>query len=281
LSLKVHPPTGKAVPLVLDSPHSGNVWPEDWHPIAPRDALESAWDAYVAELFSTAPSHGATLLEAEFPRTVIDVNRSRLDIDPAMLDGEWPTELVPSAKSARGYGLLRRLALPDVPVYGAPLPVVQVQGWIAKFYDPYHAALAGEIETLHEQFGQVWHLNCHSMASVGTAMDGDAGKKRPDFILSDREGATADPQTIRFLTETLKQLGFEVAVNTPYKGAELITRHSDPAGGNQSIQLAINRALYLDEASRERGADFAAIQTVLDSFVSRFAGFVRSTVRPA
>ncbi|WP_158742489.1 N-formylglutamate amidohydrolase [Acidisphaera sp. L21] len=265
---------------MLDSPHSGNTWPEDWHPIAPREALDTAWDAYVAELFAGAPAHGATLLEAHFPRTFIDVNRSRLDIDPAMLDGEWPTELVPTPKSIRGLGLLRRLALPDVPVYGAPLPVARVQAWIAAYYDTYHAALAAELEAMHAKFDQVWHVDCLSMKSAGNVMNTDAGKKRPDFVVSDRDGTTADPQTTRFVVETLTQLGFEVTVNTPYKGAELITRHSDPAGGQQSVQIMINRALYLNEATREKGADFTAIQTALDTFVARFAGFIRSTVRP-
>ena len=51
------------MPLVLDSPHSGNTWPADWHPAAPAEALETAWDAYVAELFGTAPARGVVRIE--------------------------------------------------------------------------------------------------------------------------------------------------------------------------------------------------------------------------
>lgn len=279
MSFTVHLPTGARVPLVLDSPHSGNSWPEDWHPVAPAAALESAWDAFVAELFGSALSLGAVLIEAHFPRTFIDLNRSRLDIDPAMLDGSWPGELVPSAKSARGFGLLRRLALPEVPVYAGLLPVPQVMGWVERYYDPYHAALAKVLEELHAEFGQVWHVDCHSMKSTGNAMNDDPGRARPDFVVSDLDGATADPQTTRFAAETLRELGFTVAVNTPYKGAELISRHSDPAGGRHSIQIEINRALYLDEIARTKSADFAAIQRVLGTFVDKFVGFIGATVQ--
>ena len=267
------------MPLVLDSPHSGNTWPADWHPVAPVAALETAWDAYVAELFGNAPSYGAVLIEAHFPRTFVDLNRGRLDIDPTMLDGAWPGELVPTVKSGKGFGLLRRFALPEVPVYGGLLPVAQVQGWVEQYYDPYHAALATELEALHAQFGQVWHLDCHSMKSRGNAMNDDPDRARPDFVVSDLDGATADPQTTRFAAETLRHLGFEVTVNTPYKGAELISRHSDPAGGRHSIQIEINRALYMNEATRTRSADFGAIQRVLGMFLERLIGFIKATVR--
>lgn len=279
MNFTVHPPTCQMLPLVLDSPHSGNIWPGDWHPVASAAALETSWDAFVAELFASAPSHGATLLEAHFPRSFIDLNRGRLDIDASMLDGAWPGELVPTEKSAKGFGLLRRLALPDVPVYGARLPVSQVQGWIGQYYDPYHAALAGQLERLQERFGQVWHIDCHSMKSRGNAMNDDADRVRPDFVVSDLNGTTADPQSTRFVADTLQQLGFDVTVNTPYKGAELISRHGDPAGGRHSIQIEVNRALYLDEASRTKGADFQAIQTVLDTLIMRLAAFIRAAVR--
>ena len=246
----------------------------------PATRLETSWDAYVAELFGSATSHGATLIEAHFPRAFIDLNRGRMDMDPAMLDGPWPGELLPTDKSAKGFGLLRRLALPDVPVYGGLLPVAQVQGWIARYYDPYHAALADQLDGLNAEFGQSWHLDCHSMKSRGNAMNDDAGKPRPDFVVSDLDGVTSDPQSTRFVADTLRDLGFNVTVNTPYKGAELIRRHSDPAGGRHSIQIEVNRALYMDETSRLRGSDFASIQAVLDGFLARFTGFIRSAVRP-
>ena len=280
MNFTLHPPTGKALPLVLDSPHSGNDWPSDWHPAAPAEAIETSWDAFVAELVGKAPEYGAALLEAHFPRSFIDLNRSRTDIDPTMLDGPWPGEVLPTEKSAKGFGVLRRLALPDVPVYDSKLPVSQVQAWLAQYYDPYHSALADQLESLHAQFGQVWHLDCHSMKSRGNAMNDDPGRARPDFVVSDLDGTTADPQSTRFVAETLEQLGFKVGINAPYKGAELIARHSDPAGGRYSIQIEINRALYMDEASRTRSAGFGPLQTALSSFIDRMAGFVSAHIQP-
>ena len=280
MSFTVHLPVGEVLPLVLDSPHSGNTWPADWHPVAPVAALESGWDAFVAELFGTAPSRGATLIEAHFPRMFVDLNRGRLDIDPEMLDGAWPEPLAPTDKSAKGFGLLRRLALPGVPVYGAKLPVAQVQTWLAEYYDPYHDALAAQLDAVQERFGQVCHVDCHSMKSRGNAMNDDPGQRRPDFVISDHDGTTADPEFTRFAAETLEKAGFVVGVNVPYKGAEIILRHGDPTGGRHSIQIEVNRALYMDEAKRTRGPDFAAIAMVLDGFVVRLGDFARSLIGP-
>jgi N-formylglutamate deformylase len=49
--------------------------------------------------------------------------------------------------------------------------------------------------------------------------------------------------------EHLKALGYGVAYNHPYKGVELVRRYSNPAGHRHSIQLEINRKLYMDEAT--------------------------------
>ena len=280
MSFTVHLPVGEVLPLVLDSPHSGNTWPADWRPVAPVDALESGWDAFVAELFGSAPARGVTLIEAHFPRMFVDLNRGRLDIDPVMLDGAWPVPLAPTDKSAKGFGLLRRFALPGVPVYDAALPVAQVEAWLATYYDPYHDALAAQLDAMQERFGQVWHVDCHSMKSRGNAMNDDPGQTRPDFVISDHDGATADPEFTRFAAETLRQAGFAVGVNVPYKGAEIILRHSDPAGGRHSIQIEINRALYMNEADRTKSADFGAIAMVLDGFVTRLGDFVRTLIGP-
>ena len=80
----VHAPGDRFVPLVLDSPHSGTTYPEDFQPAVAVDALRQCEDAFVDELYSSGPSLGATLIAARFPRSYIDPNRSILDLDTSM-----------------------------------------------------------------------------------------------------------------------------------------------------------------------------------------------------
>lgn len=263
-----------ALPLVVDSPHSGRDFPADFATIAPMEALLTSWDAFVDELYASVPAAGGVLISALFPRVYIDANRAVGDIDAAMLDGPWPGRLAPTGKTAKGMGLIRRHALPGVPLYDRLLTVAEVQGRIERCYAPYHAAVRRALDERHARFGAVWHVDCHSMKSVGNAMNDDAGAPRPDFVVSDRDGATAEAAFTRFVAATLGELGYTVSINAPYKGAELIAAYADPARGRHSIQIEINRALYMDEARFARGPGFARVRADLAALVGRLAGWI-------
>ena len=125
--LSLRPAEGMRAPVVYDSPHSGEVMPPSFAPVAPAAALRSGVDMFVDELFSAAPANGSPLLAAHFPRTFIDANRAEDDIDPALIDGDWTRPLNPTKKSEKGFGLLRTLALPGHPVHAGPLPVSEIE----------------------------------------------------------------------------------------------------------------------------------------------------------
>ncbi|MCY1223585.1 N-formylglutamate amidohydrolase [compost metagenome] len=277
---KLTEPAGAALPLVVDSPHSGQAraggLPAGLPLQAPPEALLTGWDAYVDELFAHAPAVGGTLLCAEFPRWLVDVNRARDDIDPALVDGAMPFALRPSDKAGRGMGVLRRLALPGVPVYGAPLSPAMAEQLLKTYYDPYHAALAGAMAAHHARFGAVWHLDCHSMKSRGNAMNVDHGSERPDFVLSNRDGTTCPDAFIELVGQCLRGFGYHVGINWPYKGAELVTAYSDPARARYSLQIEINRALYLDEARFVPHDGFARLRGHLDQLLERVADHIRA-----
>ena len=259
----VHEPAGPSAGLVVDSPHSGMTWPPDFRPAAPRDAILTTWDAFVDELWRGAVDAGATLLCATFPRAYVDVNRAADDLDPALLSEPWPQPPAPSDYSRRGMGLIRRLALPGVPMYDAPLTVAAVQHRLDACYTPYRDALAACLARRHAEHGEAWHVNAHSMKSRGNAMNVDAGAPRPDFVVSDREGRTADPAHTAWIAAWLRARGYSVQVNDPYKGGDLVARFGAPARGLHSIQIEINRARYMDEATCERHAGFDEVQRVL------------------
>ena len=61
-------PQGTRVPVVLDSPHSGTAYPEDFRPRVALADLRQAEDTYVDELYASGPRLGATLVSALFPR---------------------------------------------------------------------------------------------------------------------------------------------------------------------------------------------------------------------
>jgi len=267
-------PSGPGVPVVFDSPHSGIAYPADFHPAATPAQIRTTWDAYVDELFAGVTATGATLLAAAFPRAYIDANRAASDIDPELIDGTWPEPVVLSEHARRGMGLIRRFALPAVPMYHERLPVAAVRRRIDAYFIPYRNALHAAVEGAREQHGAVWHFNCHSMKSRGNAMNVDAGAARPDFVIGDRDGTTADAEFTAWVASYFSNLGYRVRINDPYRGADIVRSHGDPAHGRTSVQLEINRALYLDEATCERGPGFAALAEQLTGFARAVAARV-------
>jgi N-formylglutamate deformylase len=268
----VRPPVAAAAPLVVDSPHSGMRWPADFSPLASRQAILTSWDAFVEELWHGVPEAGGTLVYATFPRAYIDTNRREDDIDPALLSGVWPHALVPSDYSRRGMGLIRRLALPGVPMYSAPLDTAAVEARIAHWYRPYRRAVGEAIAEARRRHGHVVHVNVHSMKSRGNAMNVDAGASRPDIVVSDRRGTTASPALTAWATEWFREAGLRTQVNDPYQGGDLVATFGAPADGCHSVQIEVNRALYMDEAGFTRGTGFVALQGTLGAFSRAMAG---------
>lgn len=264
------------VPVVFDSPHSGTNYPADFDTIVPRLTLRRAEDTHVEALYAAAPEHGAVLIAAEFPRSYIDANRSLLDIDAALLDSAWPGPINASRKTEKGIGLVWRLLDTGEPIYTRKLTVAEVQTRIANCYAPYHKAVRDAINAAHKHYGAVWHINCHSMPATSSVIsDEGPGVPRADFVLGDRDGTTCAPEFTTFVALTLREMGYEVRVNDPYKGVELVRAYSDPTVHKHSLQIEVNRKLYMDEITREPNANFDKLQADITALVKAISGYAR------
>ncbi len=269
-------PAGDAIPLVCDSPHSGVIYPRDFGSCLPAAILRSGEDTYVEELWRAIPAVGGSLVAANFPRTYIDPNREITDIDASMLAAPWPAELRPSEKTRLGTGLIWRLARKQA-MYDRKLAVAEIENRIRRFHQPYHAALSRQIEAAYAKFGGVWHLNLHSMpANSYELLEIDTDKPLADFVLGDHDGRTCDPALVETIASFLTGRGYAVARNDPFKGVALIARIGRPAENRHSLQIEVNRRLYMDEDSYEKSPGFAALQQSLSLLSAHLAGFVRA-----
>jgi len=282
------PPHVRAIPgttaLVLDSPHSGTHYPSDFAPACAHAQLRSEEDTHVERLFNFAPPMGAAWVEAFFARTYVDVNRDTTEIDVTMLDAPWPhavaTDPQQLAKIRLGKGLLWRNTDEGVAIYDRKLTVAEVQARIANCWQPYHQALEQAIDAAHARHGYCIHINCHSMPAVA-AQQATAfpGLVHADFVIGDRDGTTASSELVNAIRGHLQGLGYSVEYNHPYKGVELIRRYSDPARQRHSIQLEINRKLYMNEQTRAIHDGFGAVQSSLRSLVELLLAMDMRAVR--
>ncbi len=58
------------------------------------------------------------------------------------------------------------------------------------------------------------------------------------------------------MERTLRGLGYSVGRNKPYAGGFITEHYGNPASGLHTIQIELNRAIYMDERKRERGPHF-------------------------
>lgn len=270
-----HDPVGRTLPLVCDSPHSGTSYPDDFRHAVPLAKLRQGEDTHVDALWSAAPQVGATLIAATFPRTYIDPNRTLADLDPDMLDGEWPEPLSPGEKTRLGKGLIWSRMDTHSPVYDRKLSVAEVRARIENYYRPYHRMLDEAVGACYRQFGALWHLNLHSMPNDAYERLGMVSE-RPlaDFVLGDRDGTTCEPDFVALIEGFLLDKGYTVARNDPYKGVQLIAKMGQPVQNRHSLQVEIRRPLYMDETSRERNEGFPRLQSDLSELLAVVADYV-------
>ncbi len=264
------------LPLVCDSPHSGVTYPADFgHAVAMAD-LRMGEDTHVERLWAHATEVGATLIAALFPRSYIDTNRSLVDLDADMLAEAWPQPLAPSHKTELGYGLIWRQVRVGTPIYTRKLSVAEVQQRITSCWQPYHDTLRAATDQAFERFGACWHLNLHSMPHDAYQRLGIVSPTPlADFVLGDRGGTSCDAEFLAVVKQAIEAHGYRVAVNDPYVGQELVRLMGRPHEGRHSLQIEINRALYLDESTREPGAGFDKVQADLSEVIEAVAGYVR------
>lgn len=275
--LSIIPPSAPAIPMVFDSPHSGLTIPVDFDRAVSDEMVLISSDTYVDDLFGFAPALGAPLLIAHFPRSFLDLNRSVKDVDLDLLDGEWPHPVRDSPTAKRGMGLIWRYAWGDQPMYDRKLTVAELEQRIDTYWRPYHREIVRLLDETYVAFGGVYHINCHSMPAIGHVLSPDpAGTVRADVVVGDYEGVSSDLDFVMLVVDTLKAAGYSVSLNVPFKGAELVAAYSAPAKKRHSIQIELNRKIYMDETKRERNSGYDELKGNLETLGVVLRDFVTS-----
>ena len=270
MPLVTHLPGSSA--LVLDSPHSGTAYPPDFLYACETATLRSAEDTHVEKLYDFASALGVHWIEAHFPRSYLDANRNTTEIDLSLLDAPWPgpveTDPTTLSKVRLGKGLIWRITDEGVSIYGRKLSVAEVQARIERCWKPYHAAVAQAIDAARQKHGYSIHVNCHSMPAVASGSATDfPGEAHADFVVGDRDGTSAGAALSRLVRAHLLARGYSVSYNHPYKGVELVRRHGNPAQHRHSLQLEINRKLYMNEKTFALTPGFEPLKATLRSLV--------------
>ncbi|MEQ1653694.1 MAG: N-formylglutamate amidohydrolase [Hyphomicrobium sp.] len=267
-SFEVLRPAEQSAPFVFSSPHSGRIYPPEFLAQSRLDpqTLRKSEDCFVDRLFSPVATLGAPLLSARFPRAYLDLNREPYELDPELFDEPLPEHAnTQSIRVVGGLGTVARIVADGEEIYRQPLTLRAVLARIDQLYFPFHAQLARLVEETTQHFGYAVLIDCHSMPS-STMTPG--GAQRPDIVIGDRFGASADPRLSQLVRDTLHGLGYDVQMNRPYAGGYITEHHGRPTHGVHALQIEINRGLYLNESSLTESTGFAGLKADIATFAA-------------
>ncbi len=263
-SLDCRLPDRQLLPLVVASPHSGSLYPSEFlaQAAVPLTALRRAEDAFVDELFSGAPERGIPLLAARFPRSYVDANREPYELDPSMFEGPLPRGLNHrTTRVAAGLGMIPRVAASGEAIYRGRVSSREIERRLEACWRPYHLALSTLIERTYAQFGGVLLLDAHSMPSSASGLG--LREHGVDVVLGDNHGEACASGLVDGVEHWLAAQGLRVRRNQPYAGGFTTQRYGRPGVGRHTLQIEINRALYMDEARHTQLPTFGATRRLM------------------
>ncbi|MGZ5842380.1 MAG: N-formylglutamate amidohydrolase [Xanthobacteraceae bacterium] len=267
-------------PVVFNSPHSGRIYPRAFLTAAKLDlsTLRRSEDSFVDELIAGVVPRGHPLMQVYFPRCYVDVNREPYELDPRMFEGRLPSFAnTRSMRVAGGLGTVARVVGDAQEIYNQRIPIDDALRRIEGLYKPYHRALRRLLTRVHRDFGTAVLVDFHSMPSNISAKD---DRPRADIVVGDRYGTSCVPIVSEVADEVFRELGYAVSRNKPYAGGFITEHYGNPAAGLHSVQIEVNRALYMDERRYQRIESFDRLAADVMTLADRLATIPLEELKP-
>ena len=265
-----------ASPVVLSVPHAGRAYPLALRAAlrVPLGAIESLEDRFV-DLVAEAARGPRSMLVQTCPRAWIDLNRGEDERDPRIDEGapvRPPTQQ--TAKLRSGLGLVPRRATGTTEVWRHRFSAAEIDHRIETAHRPYHAALAIMLATARARFGIAILLDIHSMPPLAT-------RGHPaQLVIGDRFGQSAGGRFIARIEGAARAAGIRTALNSPYAGGHVLSRHGVPTTGIHAVQLEFDRTLYLDARLTQPGPGMDATVELLRGIIDAAEDEALSAVGP-
>jgi N-formylglutamate amidohydrolase len=240
LPYKIINSKGKKVPILLSVPHVGMDFPA-----SVKDHFKAALiknpddtDFFVEKLYDFAPEMGITMIHATYSRWLIDLNRSP-ENKALYSDGRIITNLTPTTNFL-GEAIYKNADYePDS---------AEVEKRKELYFYPYYQKITSLLADLKSEFGQVLLWDAHS---IRRSVPSIQKAPFPDLILGNNDEQSAAKALIEISLNGLKESGFEVTHNQPFKGGNITRHFGKPATNIHALQLEMTKDLYMDDTELE------------------------------
>jgi len=215
-------PEGDRIPIIANLPHSGLRVPgaiaQTFTPHQLRSLPNSDW--HLQPLYDFLPSLGVTVMQANYSRYVVDLNRA---VKPPLFGSFW-SAVIPEQTAFKQ------------DIYTTKPSKTEVRARIEQYYDPYHRRLTELLNNAIAQHGKVYLLDLHSFMGLIT----------DEVCLGNARGKTCTQNTLDAVNNSFLSQGYQVVKNKVFTGG-YITRHYGQQPNVEALQIEIRYPVYLPE----------------------------------
>ena len=232
-------------PVLLTVPHSGDYYPDIFikNLKLNLNKVRKIEDFHSDKILNFMNLNSADIIIAKCSRVVVDLNRSRNAIDDDMFIDKVSNGQIDEKKMISfGLGIFPKIIFSEN-IFNNKLPASYAQSILENYYDPFHKVLLNQIDDLLNRFGICYHFDLHTMPSNALRNF----RKKPDIVLGNNYGKSSSSELINYMQKNFENHGLIVELNNPYAGGFITRNYGNPSNGAETIQIEINRSLYMNE----------------------------------
>jgi N-formylglutamate amidohydrolase len=264
-------------PFLITLPHSGEKVPAQtpWLNSLPEEILMSDVDRFVDILYKPViESLQISSQKTQWHRYAVDLNRFPTDVDQDSVLGAEKK----SGSHTDGYHWV--MTKNEVRLMPQPMSLKNHEELTQLIFEPFHEGIRNHYAFYEKlNFKKIYHIDAHSMPSLGTRMHKDPGERRADLVVSDCFGKSCSKEFSDLVIAAYVKAGFKVGYNWPYMGGRLTEFYGKPQVGHHVIQVELNRSLYMDEQTKKINSSFVETQNkitkAIESIYSELANLTK------
>jgi N-formylglutamate amidohydrolase len=255
-------------PVIITVPHSGNFYPDIFLNNFKKNIkiVRKMEDFESDKILDLLDKNNADIIIAKCSRAVVDLNRSRHSIDNSMFFEVVEKGFIQEQKMVDyGLGVIPKKSYNEF-IFLNKLSASYANHILKNYYDPFHNILSKQINRLLNTFGICIHIDLHTMPSKALLNY----KKQTDIVLGNNFGKSCSKEIFNYFKNIFISHGYSVEVNNPYAGGFITRNYGHPSLGVNTIQIEINRNLYMNEKKLTVNKNIIKIQK---SFCNIFNDF--------
>ncbi|GHF30845.1 N-formylglutamate deformylase [Kordiimonas sediminis] len=228
--------------------------------MAPAAQILADTDWHLQQLYDFLPKIGATVLQANYSRYVIDLNRDPSGV--SLYPGQSVTELCPTS------------TFDHMPLYrkGSEPDDAEIAKRTEAYWHPYHTALKEQLARIKGKYGYALLWDAHSIRSeVPRFFEGQL----PDINLGTNSGQSCAVDLLAAVVGAFSRASnsYSMVQNERFKGGYITRTYGDPEKGVHAIQLELSQRTYMSEkppfeydAARAQNVK-PVIQSAMENFI--------------